>query len=113
MQILEIVLYGRQPGQKRVLRLRPGEVNIITGQSHTGKSALIQIVSFCLGGQTCHVPTGRILDAVSWFGLLLQTGTETIFVARPNPFPLHASTSEAFILRSVTESPVAAPAAGN
>src|SRR3954469_12553939 len=90
MQILEIVLYGRKGG-KRVLALKPGEVNIITGQSHTGKSALIQIVSYCLGGTTCHVPTGRIVDAVSWFGLLIQSGTELIFVARPNPFPEHSS----------------------
>src|SRR5271165_5067421 len=44
MQILEIVLFGRNGG-KRVLHLRPGKVNIITGQSHTGKSALIHIVA--------------------------------------------------------------------
>jgi ABC-type phosphonate transport system ATPase subunit len=44
MQILEIVLYGRN-GAKRVVSFRPGHVNIITGQSHTGKTALIAIVS--------------------------------------------------------------------
>ena len=104
MQILEIVVYSRI-GQKRVVKLVPGKVNIITGQSHTGKSALIHIVNYCLGGSTCQVPAGRILDAVSWFGLLLQVGNEKIFVARENPFPDHATSSTAALLRGVSASP--------
>jgi hypothetical protein len=112
MQILEIVLYGRN-GAKRVVSLRPGEVNIITGQSHTGKTSLIAIVSYCLGGSSFHVPDGRILEAVDWFGLLLQVGNGRVFVARQNPFPTQSSTSTAFLLRGVTESPEVAPAAAN
>src|SRR5258708_3438900 len=112
MQILEVVLYNRN-GAKRVLYLRPGEVNIITGQSHTGKSALIQIVSYCLGGSRCDVPAGRIVDTVGWFGLLLQIGSEKIFVARENPFPERSSTATAFMVRSVSESPSVAPSVAN
>jgi hypothetical protein len=112
MQILEIVLYGRN-GAKRVVSLRPGHVNIITGQSHTGKTSLIAIVSYCLGGSSFHVPAGRILQAVAWFGLLLQVGKDRVFVARENPFPSQSSTSTAFLLRSVTASPDAAPTAAN
>ena len=108
MQIREIVLYGRN-GKKRVLPLRLGKVNVITGQSHTGKSALIHIVSYCLGGETCHVPTGRILDTVAWFGLLLGIGEELIFVARENPFPDRSSTSTAVLQRAVSGSPAEAP----
>lgn len=108
MQIREIVLYGRN-GKKRVLPLHPGEVNIITGQSHTGKSALIHIVSYCLGGGTCHVPTGRISNTVAWFGLLLEVGQELIFVARENPFPTRSSTANAVLMRAVSGSPAQAP----
>src|SRR5260370_39818991 len=112
MQILEIVLYGRN-GAKRVLSLRPGEVNIITGQSHTGKTSLIAIVSYCLGGSSFHVPEGRILDTGAWFGLLLQIGNGRVFVAREDPSPRRCSTSTAVVLRGVTASPDAAPAAAN
>jgi len=43
MQILNIVLYGHD-GRQRTLSLRAGGVNVITGASKTGKSALIDIV---------------------------------------------------------------------
>jgi Protein of unknown function (DUF3732) len=61
----------------------------------------------------CDVPAGRILDAVGWFALLLQVGSEKIFVARKNPFPERSSTATAFMGRSVSESPAEAPAATN
>ena len=112
MQILEIVLYGRSGG-KRVIRLRPGSVNIITGRSHTGKSALITIVSYCLGGSSFNIPEGRIVEAVAWFGLLLQVGGSRLFVARENPYPARSSTSTAFIDRVAQESPATAPERGN
>jgi len=112
MQILEIVLFSRD-GRKRVLPFSPGRVNIITGQSHTGKTALIPIVSYCLGGTGFHVPEGRIVEAVGWFGLLLQVGTEKIFVARENPYPGRSSTSTAYLERSVEASPPEAPQQGS
>lgn len=112
MQILEIVLYARG-GAKRVLQVRPGEVNIITGQSHTGKSALIHIVSYCLGARRCDAPAGRILDTTGWFALLLKIRTENVFVARENPFPKGASTATAFLLRGVAASPDEPPASAN
>ncbi len=39
MQILEIVIYSKD-GHKRTINLNYGKVNIITGKSTTGKSAL-------------------------------------------------------------------------
>src|ERR1700681_2153288 len=112
MQILEIVLYGRN-GKKRVVSLRPGAVNIITGRSHTGKTALIPIVFYCLGGTSFNVPEGRILDTVAWFGLLLDNRGTRVFVARENPYPTRASTSTAFLSLGVTGSPAHAPSEPN
>src|SRR2546428_4251116 len=81
MQILEIVLYSKQ-GQKRVISLSYGKVNIITGKSATGKSALIDIVDYCLGRSECTVSEGIIRETVSWFGLRLRFPNDEIFVAR-------------------------------
>ena len=86
MQILEIVLYSHS-GQKRVLPLKPGRANIITGRSATGKSSLIEIVDFCLGRTECTVPEGVIRDSVAWFGLRLQFPAGQMFIARQAPPP--------------------------
>ena len=45
MQILELVLYGKN-GQKRTLSFNPGKVNIIPGESKAGKSAVGDIIEY-------------------------------------------------------------------
>ena len=113
MQILEIVLYSHD-GRKRVLPINPGKTNIITGKSATGKSALIEIVDYCLGRRECNVPEGVIRDTVSWFGLRLQFANGQVFIARQTPQPHQLSTNRAFIEEGdVVESQAAAPAEPN
>lgn len=109
MQILEIVLYSHH-GQRRVLPINPGRTNIITGKSATGKSALIEIVDYCLGRRECNVPEGIIRDTVAWFGLRLQFPTGQMFIARQTPLPHQHSTNRAYIEEGeVVESPESAP----
>jgi len=95
IQILDIVLYSTK-GARRILSLRPGKVNIITGDSKTGKSALISIVDYCLGSSKCAVPAGVIRDTVSWYGIRITDGTSQHFVARRAPDPGNDTTSDAF-----------------
>ena len=112
MQIREIVLYGLK-GEKRTLSLRLGEVNIITGASSTGKSALIEIVDYCLGRNEFMVPVGVIRDKVAWFGLLLQFNDERIFIARQNP-QFTNSTNQSYLDRGTNiKSPDTFPAQAN
>ena len=86
LQILDIVLYNAD-GRMRKLSLRPGAVNVITGGSKTGKSALIEIVDYCFGSSTCRVPDGPLRQAVSWYALRLTATGGQIFVARRAPDP--------------------------
>jgi len=83
-QIREIVLYGPD-GQRRDLILQPGALNIITGDSKTGKSALSAIVDYCLGSGACRVPQGAIRRTVLWYGLRLKLRSGELFVARKAP----------------------------
>lgn len=83
MQIKEIVLYSKQ-NQKRVISLKLGQANIITGDSATGKSSLSTIVDYCLGRETYLIPSG-ISQFVAWYGLLLQFPQDQMFIARGNP----------------------------
>ena len=95
IQILDIVLYSTQ-GARRVLSLRPGEMNIITGDSKTGKSALISIVDYCLGSSKCAVPEGVIRNNVAWYGILFTDRSSQHFVARRSPDMGKDTTSDAF-----------------
>ena len=92
MQILELVLYGKN-GKKRTLSFNPGKVNIIPGESKAGKSAVGDIIEYCMGGSNCNIAVGVVRNNVEWYGLLLQFDSNRIFVARKNPDPGRQSTS--------------------
>lgn len=97
IQILDIVLYSHHR-KSRVLSFTPGKVNVITGASKTGKSALIDIVDYCLGSGSCTVSAGVIRNSVSWFGLRLQIGEGQAFIARRCPGPSSDSSEECYLL---------------
>lgn len=83
-QILEIAVFNRA-GERSSVRLNPGVVNVITGGSKTGKSALIDIVDYCLGKTDYEVAHGVIRDTVVNYALLLQTRIGLVLIARPIP----------------------------
>lgn len=85
-QILDIVLYNKK-GESRVVKLKPGALNIITGASKTGKTALIEIIDYCLGSSECYIPEGIIRRSTSWVGLRLLVDKGEVFVARRVPKP--------------------------
>jgi hypothetical protein len=53
--VLEIAFYGVE-GRRRVVSFHPSAVNIITGASGTGKSAIIDAIDYCLGSSSCGLP---------------------------------------------------------
>lgn len=96
MQIRALVLYSRT-GEARTIPFQEGRLNIITGQSKTGKSSIIGILRFLLGSNSPHVPIGPIQRSVSWYGLAVQVGEASLFVGRPAPE--HGTTTSAAFLR--------------
>lgn len=85
MQINKIILYSLS-GKKRILSFDIGKVNIITGESKSGKSALIEIVNYCLASTSCDIPEGIIRESVSYFSIVLTFNDgETALIARENP----------------------------
>jgi len=85
MQINRIILYNFK-NEFRDLPFRKGQVNIITGESKSGKSAIIEIINYCLASDGCDIPEGVIRDNVSFFALVVEfDDAETIFIARQNP----------------------------
>lgn len=104
MQIQKIVLYGKN-GERRILNLRLGQLNIISGKSKTGKSVIGDIIDYCFGGSSCNIAIGIVRDTTKWYGLLLEHDGELLFVARQNPPTGQASTGKCCYQFGVSDVP--------
>ncbi|MBI1826081.1 MAG: DUF3732 domain-containing protein [Planctomycetes bacterium] len=101
--IHRIILWPRRDGlEPRQLTFRPDTVNVITGQSGTGKSALISIVDYALGSNKCAIPVGLIRDTVAWFGVQLKLGDRFLLLSRRNPEG-HVASGEMFMQDTATD----------
>lgn len=60
-------------------------VNVITGKSSTGKSAMIEIFDYCFGSSEFTIPAGVITDNVQLYFIVLSVKETNIILARsPN-----------------------------
>ncbi|MER5358381.1 DUF3732 domain-containing protein [Streptomyces sp. NPDC002785] len=86
MQLLALALYHRDGRPTpRVVRFRPGALNILTGESETGKSEILDIVDYCLGRSTPNLPDEPIDQTVGWYALLVAFRDSRMLLARPRP----------------------------
>lgn len=95
MQIKSIILYNAD-GNTRILEFKLGQVNIITGKSSTGKSAIIEIINYCLGRSEFTIPEGIIRDNVVWFAVIFQIDETQVFVAKHTPEGAATSQSQVY-----------------
>ena len=85
-QISKIVLWPKNPlSPIRTVEFRRGRINVISGLSRTGKSAIIPIIDYCLGSRRCTIPTGVIREKTSWFGIVVTTSEGEKLFARREP----------------------------
>lgn len=98
MKISSIHIYSHD-GKHRCLRFKLDGLNVITGRSSTGKSALSEIIEYCMGRSSFNVPEGVIHDKVAWFGVIYQFNKEQVLVAKPTPNVGGASCSTAMLRR--------------
>ena len=80
--IKSIIIFDKN-GEKRTVPLKQG-VNIITGESKTGKSALVEIIDYCLCSTRCTVPKGKITEFSYLYTLVMLIGDSTYIIARYN-----------------------------
>jgi Protein of unknown function (DUF3732)/AAA domain len=104
VKIKSIHVYSTD-GRRRDVSFHDG-LNVITGQSSTGKSALSEIIEYCMGRSTFNVPEGVIRDRVTWFAVIYRFEGEQVLVAKPAPAPGGMSGSTAMVRRgAVVEAP--------
>lgn len=99
--IEKIILWPKKQGYTyRTVDFSADKINIITGASRTGKSALIPIIDYCLGSNKCSIPVDTIRNATAWFGVLFSLNDEQILLCRKEPGE-QVSSNEMFILRDI------------
>jgi hypothetical protein len=97
-QIKSIVLWSRRSeNAPRVVPFKLGAVNVISGGSKTGKSAIIPLIDYCLGADKCAIPVETIRNACSWFGVVIECEEGQKLLARREPGQ-QKSTSDMFLL---------------
>ncbi|MFZ2997359.1 DUF3732 domain-containing protein [Sphingobium sp.] len=104
LQLSAIAIYSHS-GERRDVHFELGQLNIVTGASKSGKSALLEIVDYCWGRSECTVPHGEIRKAVSWFAVLWDNEGEGILVARRNPGMSRSASDELYLERNIDELP--------
>lgn len=82
--INQIVIFNRE-GKKRSVSLSPG-LNVVTGNSKTGKSALIEIVDYCFCSKTSNIPRGVISEFGYLFSIVIEFPTKLIVISRKSYF---------------------------
>lgn len=104
MHLVSVVLYN-ESGEQRRVEFRRG-LNVITGNKSTGKSALLDIVEYCLGRSTLVTPVGPITQSVVWYGLVVQLDGQRAFIGRPRPKTGAATSQQAmFELGAAVDAP--------
>ncbi|MDO5156790.1 MAG: DUF3732 domain-containing protein [Eubacteriales bacterium] len=78
--IKSIIIFNEN-GEKRIVPLKQG-VNIITGESKTGKSALVEIIDYCLCSTRCTIPKGIITNFAYVYALVMNIGDNSYIIAR-------------------------------
>lgn len=109
-----IHLYRRDSDEVRTVEFHANELNIITGASATGKSALLAIVDYCLASTGFHIPTGTIRRYVDKYALQIETDQGTFICARDAPAPGRGSTSTMYVgMHGELDTPARAALASN
>lgn len=78
---LEKMILIFKDGEKRDLKFHDG-VNIISGKSQTGKSALIDIIDYCLFSTNCTIPQGVISKNVAVYCIVVWINNRKLILAR-------------------------------
>lgn len=82
--ISKLVIWFKN-GTNRELSFLPNKVNVITGRSNTGKTAIIDIIDYCFFASKSKISESTINENVQWYSLVIKYDGELITFARKAP----------------------------
>lgn len=97
-----IVLWS-ESNDVRLLEFERNKVNVITGESQTGKSTILKIFDYCFLASEHDIPHDVINDNVSWYGIGFYINEKVFFLARRSP--VGSSVSSEYYFSSLGEMP--------
>lgn len=84
--IHKIILWmNDNSGYRRELQFEENKVNVITGESNTGKTAILHIVDYCLFASKHKIAESKINENVAWYGLNFKINDKYFTIARKAP----------------------------
>ncbi|MDC1513197.1 DUF3732 domain-containing protein [Porticoccaceae bacterium] len=96
-------------GKKRTLTFLPNKINVITGDSNTGKTAILAVIDYCLFSSTHDISESIINENVEWYGIKISINDKRYFIARKSPS--ESNVSHDYYFSSVGDVPEGVPTA--
>lgn len=90
-------------GNRRDITFARNSVNFITGDSQTGKTALLGIIDYCFLASEHNLPHSVINENVAWYGLKIYINDKEWTIARRSPN--ESRVSSAYYFSSVGKMP--------
>jgi len=86
-RLLKLIIWPKNQENKiRTIDFVTDKINVITGGSEKGKSAIIAIIDYCLASSNCRIPKKIIRDKSSHFGILIELENDLqMLLARKEP----------------------------
>lgn len=72
-------------GETRDINFERGQINILSGHSSRGKTALLHIIDYCLLSSSHQIPHDVINDTVAWYGIKFYINGKDLAIARKSP----------------------------
>ncbi len=87
LALSRIIIWPRDESKPpRVVAFSETGINLVTGESRSGKSAIIKIMDYCLGSRSCSIPKpGPIRRSSAWYGIVVHTEEGYKLLARRDP----------------------------
>lgn len=79
--ILKLVLWSRN-GKQRALEFRADKINVVTGHSNTGKTAILDIIDYCFFASSKGISDSIINENIAWYGLVFEINNKIYTLAR-------------------------------
>ena len=83
--ISKIRLWFRHGSEPRDLDFFRDKVNVITGDSSTGKSSVLKIIDYCLLSERSTIVEDVINENVAWYGLVFCVEDKPYTIIRQAP----------------------------